>query len=650
MTSPSEEVQGAPPKSPTLQTPAAILIPAEEELVAGASIYVRKHGPAVLQGAYQGRFEVLYPDNTKAVVAREDILVATPSSSSLAPGVTSPRVTRLASGGALHASPTSTRRQVEFLGTSFTSPSRQTSTLSATFSLIATMVGGGVLSLPFAVAKCGWVLGLIALLGSAVVNAWTFEMLVDCSRRTGRDSYQLVAQTAGGRLGRKVTVISVFVLCWLAIVAYAVLLGDLLTPALKYVTGTAADAKPPVRREFLISGAGIFILPMCVQRNLGALRFLAFASVFSVCCVTAVLGWEALQPLGHVRDVFWLTPSGEEEHISYLPVYRMWPTDVADALYAIPMFGVSFLCHFNALPAHQELARPTRFRIRRVIFCTFCGTTILYGLIGNFGYMFAADATCGNILLNFSSNDVKALAVRCILALVMILNIPLLTLPARDAFVNILKSLRCSRSSGTQGSQSTCTGSEARSSGDMQEDSVNGSFEVQVVEESGLGNLPQPSQEEQPRSGHVSAYLAVDGTTHHEPFDTFLPKDDFFLQQHGEASELSPVTRVLCSILVLASSLGLACFVQSVLVVWAVLGSSVAFLIACILPAAFWLSISGPSSGTGLRIATMCVLLTFIGLALVCTVLAVLKLGAPACPGAVSETAAPSMFAAVAYF
>jgi len=554
----------------------------------------------------------------------------------------------------VHASPTmmDRRHQVEFLGTSFSSPSRQTSSLSAVFSLIATMVGGGVLSLPYAVAKCGWALGFIALLGSALVNAWSFEMLVDCSRRTGRDSYQLVAQTAGGPLARKVTVVSVFLLCWLAVVAYSVLLGDLLTPAIKYIAHTPAHEEPPVRREYLILGAGVLIFPMCVQRSLGALRFLAFASVASICAVTVVLGWEALKPLGHARYIYWLDPSGIEEHVWIRPTYRLWPQSWVDALYAIPMFGVSFLCHFNALPAHQELERPTRFRIRKVIFFTIVGTTVLYGLIGNFGYMFAADETCGNVLLNFSSQDLKALIARSMLAMVMIFNIPLLVLPARDALINIVQSLRCSEPQSSQSQQGTAmTGCDTRSAADNSADS-SPHFEVQVVEESGVADFPAPSQPEADApaaSRFVSAYMNVDGTTHHEPFDTFLPKDEYF-HQSNDSQEISPCKRAAYSTVVLVSSLGLACFVRSVLVVWGVLGSSVAFLIACILPSAFWLSIAGPSAGRGIRFATACLLCTFITLAVVCTILSLLRLGSPACPGApASETEVGELAATLAF-
>ncbi|CAE8612730.1 unnamed protein product [Polarella glacialis] len=187
---------------------------------------------------------------------------------------------------------------------------------------------------------------------------------------------------------------------------------------------------------------------MCLQNSLGALRFLCFASVACVCAVTGFIGWMAFSELGSARTVFWTSSAGGEESTFVLPQYRLFPKQWVDALYAIPVFGVSFLCHFNALPAHQELSRPTRMRIHRVVRVTMSFTTVLYALIGNMGYLFAADLTCGNVLLNFSVTDPGATAARCALGLVLTCNLPLLVLPAREALYSILQTMRrcCSAS------------------------------------------------------------------------------------------------------------------------------------------------------------------------------------------------------------
>ena len=52
-----------------------------------------------------------------------------------------------------------------------------------------------------------------------------------------------------------------------------------------------------------------------------------------------------------------------------------------------PIFGVSFLCHFNILPLHGELRNPTRARIKRVIYTTIGLTFCLYFTVALFGYV-----------------------------------------------------------------------------------------------------------------------------------------------------------------------------------------------------------------------------------------------------------------------
>ena len=61
--------------------------------------------------------------------------------------------------------------------------------------------------MPYALANSGLLVGSCALLGSAVASTWTLDMLVDCARGTGRDTFELVGHAAFGDLGRKATVL-----------------------------------------------------------------------------------------------------------------------------------------------------------------------------------------------------------------------------------------------------------------------------------------------------------------------------------------------------------------------------------------------------------------------------------------------------------
>jgi len=476
------------------------------------------------------------------------------------------------------------------------------------------MVGGGVLSLPYAVARSGLLLGLISLLVSAAASAWSFEMLVDCSRRTGRDSYMMVAQAAGGHVAQQASITMVFLVCWLGLIAYSVLIGDLLDPVVQYLLASETQSPAPFIRQVLMLGTGLIISPMCLQNRLGALRFLCFASVLSVCAVTTFIGWSAFSRIGETRRIYWVNEEDHEEYADILPTYRLFPEKWVDAAYAVPVFGVSFLCHFNALPAHQELSRPTRFRIRRVVLITMGCTTVLYALIGNFGYLFAAEQTCGNVLLNFSVRDIGATCARIALSVVLTFNFPLLVLPAREALYSVLQSVhRCVVSHPAILARRSTVG-------------------VPLVDGQAESVAPRRTTSQSSRSSpQVHVYVSERSASRPEAVDAFQPKDQAF-QNHNDAGMPLPA-RVLTTALVLGSALALACSLRSVLVVWSILGSTVALFIACILPAGFWLQITGGAAGSGLRICTVCLAVITSVLSLVCTVLAADRLNAPPCPG-----------------
>lgn len=424
-----------------------------------------------------------------------------------------------------------------------------------------------------------------------------------------------VAQAAGGRAARQAAIVMVFLVCWLGLIAYSVLIGDLLDPVVQYFL---ASEPSPFIRQVLMVGAALLISPMCLQNRLGALRFLCFASVLSVCAVTAFIGWSAFSVLGERRRVYWTNKDDHEEYADILPTYRLFPDRWVDAAYAVPVFGVSFLCHFNALPAHQELSRPTRFRIRRVVLITMGCTTVLYALIGNFGYLFAAEQTCGNVLLNFSAQSVGATCARIALSVVLTFNFPLLLLPAREALYSILQSVQ------------HCVASHPAI---IARRSTVGVPLVDGETERAAPRRPTSQSSRSPPQVHV--YVSERSASRPEAVDAFQPKDQAFLNSDAG---MPLAARVLTTFLVLGSALALACSLRSVLTVWSILGSTVALLIACIFPAGFWLQITGGAAGPGLRMCTIALGAIASILSLVCTVLAVDRLNAPACPGLHPDT------------
>jgi len=324
-----------------------------------------------------------------------------------------------------------------FMTTPFESDSRKGATPSSVFNLVSTILGGGVLSLPYAVQSSGLLLGAIALVLSALASAFTIDLMIIASNRTGYAGYEDIGRGAYGRTAQLVTITLIGLLTWLAAIAYGVLIGDLLVPPVQLL-----GWHPGVwGRRLLIVCALSFISPLAFKRSLASLWFMGIVTVVSVGFTATAIAYttvdEVMNPGNHT--VYGLDPKGETVmHDMQSITLDFLPASGLDALSVFPVFGVSFLCHFNVLPMHTELRAPTVQRVRCVILTTFVLCTFIYFLVGYTGYAFASDYTCGNILLNYNPKSTLFAIVRVFMAGTLTCSYPLLILPCRSALNRLL--------------------------------------------------------------------------------------------------------------------------------------------------------------------------------------------------------------------
>jgi hypothetical protein len=72
---------------------------------------------------------------------------------------------------------------------------------STSFNFANSIIGAGVIGIPFGMNEAGIGLGLILLWSMAFVTDWSVQLLVKTGRIAGKDSYQAVASFAFGRKG-----------------------------------------------------------------------------------------------------------------------------------------------------------------------------------------------------------------------------------------------------------------------------------------------------------------------------------------------------------------------------------------------------------------------------------------------------------------
>jgi amino acid permease len=134
-------------------------------------------------------------------------------------------------------------------------------------------------------------------------------------------------------------------------------------------------------------------LPLSLHKSLGSLAFVTPVSLGSMVLLTVAV---ALRGGAHAAA-----------HWDALE-YRWGPREgdaVAAVLRSLPIFTLSYMCHFNALSMHAELVNPTRLRLKAVIGATLAVSTGMYSVFGVCGYLWAGDGTQGDVLAAFPAND-----------------------------------------------------------------------------------------------------------------------------------------------------------------------------------------------------------------------------------------------------
>ena len=156
---------------------------------------------------------------------------------------------------------TASKSQVEGFAGGFHSPDRRLAVYSGVFSLVGTLVGGGTLSVPWAVAQCGVGLGLLLLCFFGAISALSVTYLLSAARRCGGlRTYDAVLERMWGPAGRLVAIISVLITCFLSLVAIQILLRQLASPlASQFVLGRALDEHESIA---LGSGLTLAIVPL----------------------------------------------------------------------------------------------------------------------------------------------------------------------------------------------------------------------------------------------------------------------------------------------------------------------------------------------------------------------------------------------------
>jgi len=328
--------------------------------------------------------------------------------------------------------------EVAFLVPSADCSTRRATALAATFNMTATIIGGGVLSIPLSCARAGVVPFTVLMVASAMATDLSLYLLVSCSRRCGSTSFGGVAKSAFGTGLELCTTLVITLVVLFTTVGLMKLNQGIWSPIV--MAGIASfrgsgdggdeeDAGEAETTKFqdavVLMALLVSMTPFLLKKDLTSLSNLCYVGFFSIAILCVAMAYRAAQlnlgmPDHGASQVKWMATSG------------------LDILNALPIILCAFLCSFNMISVSCSLIDPTRERVKSVIHrAVFLSFLVMY-VFGLAGYLFAYEDTQGNILLNFGADDPVILLGRVGCGITTLFALPMNTLPCREAMLSVI--------------------------------------------------------------------------------------------------------------------------------------------------------------------------------------------------------------------
>jgi amino acid permease len=441
---------------------------------------------------------------------------------------------------------------------------------SARLNILSTMVGGGCLSLPLAFQQSGnSLLGPLLLIVIAFISDFCFRLLVASaailnvpeSQKRGKDSFESITSAAFGARAYVFSMGLVTAMCFFGTVGYCVLLRDMLEP----ITDSIHTFQKFYWLHHNLSMFGVILVvtPLCTLSRFTALKNCNALSMFSILILGSCIVLRSIQCNLGSHDV-------NENNDPWHSHIRLWPDSPREVLDALPLYISCFVCHYNILPVHNELQEPSRARVSWWLRSTTWYAAIIYLVMGFAGSMYGtctpSGSVQGNVLLDFDEDDPLLLVGRLCLALTITLAFPMLVIPARDIVI---------RSLFQDGAETVVLPVvEGVTNPTITSSSID---EVQEALEEPLLSAEEQQQAEPPPE---------------DPEATTAPTTTAAAAAAPTTTTSSFALRLAVAVAIFWTAGGVASGVESIDVVWDLLGSSLSILLSHLIPCASYLVIT----------------------------------------------------------
>lgn len=290
------------------------------------------------------------------------------------------------------------------------------SKFSAISNFVNTIIGAGIIGLPFALYQTGFWTGILLISLAAVLVDSSSNMLVECGLRRNRLNYEELAEAVFGVWGFQLFCFFAFIMAFGAQAAYLILLGDTTTTILSSLgSGLGED------RQAIILLFSLFLcLPLSMLRDIHKLAFTSLLSVLSDFFIILI--------------VLFLAPGESRSQASAEGLIDRSEalTFIRPTLFAgFGAISFAFVCQSSTFIVFRSLKEPSLAAWESITRWSVGIAWLMALSLAIVGSLSFVNTTEGDILNNFSNDSPAANAARGFLAVTMVFTYPMEMFVAR---------------------------------------------------------------------------------------------------------------------------------------------------------------------------------------------------------------------------